>query len=247
MDFLRPLNSRHVLAAVTVGLVAAAFGGACAAQDERGAMSQGGYQGPYLSWSGKRAPTPDAAPVSPAQDDAADLTEARYAPAPDYMPSGAGTQAARYVQQSGDASAGDASESRYAAASYAAAQPQAAPPPLAEPRFAAAAPVPAVAPQIAPAPQPAVAYVQPAGAPSQPAQAQPPQAQPAQGTTGVRFYSLHRAYGLSPDPDPAPTEGHTVLIAPDPGASAHDDGQVDQDGDGDGKPAAHGDGQSGDN
>lgn len=248
MDFLRPLNSRHVLAAATVGLLAAAFGGACAAQDERGAMSQSAYQGPYLSWAGKRAPAPDAAPVSAAQEDAADLTEARYAPAPNYVPSGAAAQAPRYAPPPSEASSGDASESRYAAASYAPQPPaEAAPPP---------APAPEPVAEPAPAPQPAAAYVQPSSAPVQPAQAEPA-AQPGQGTTGVRFYSLHRAYGMSPDPIPAPTEGHTVLIAaPDHGTAAQGDGQgADQDqdgaGDGDGKPAAHGDGpgggQSGDN
>ena len=257
MDFLRPITSRHVLAAATAGLLVAAFGGACAAQDERGAMSQGGYQGPYLTWSGKQAMSP-AASVSAAQEDAADLTEARYAPAPNYTPSGAGAPAARYAPQGSDASSSDASESRYAAASYAPpAQQEAAPPPAAK-RSAPAddfAPPPEEAapePSTAPEPQPAAAYAQPSAAPAQPAQAQP-----AEGTTGVHFYSLHRAYGMSPDPIPAPTEGHTVLIAPaDDGTAAQGDGQAggdqDQDGagDGDGKPAAHGDGsggQSGDN
>jgi len=72
--------------------------------------------------------------------------------------------------------------------------------------------------------------------------------------TSVRFYSLHRAYGLSPDPIPAPTEGHTVLIGPpDQGAAdkAQDQGAgADQDGGDGGKSAAHGDagdGQNGDN
>jgi hypothetical protein len=246
MDFLRPINSRHVLAAATVGLLAAAFGGACAAQDERGAMSQGGYQGPYLSWSGKQATAPAAAPVSAAQEDAGDLTEARYAPAPNYTPSGAVAQAPRYASPAGGEPSSDVSESRYAPASYAAPQQQDAPPPE-RPATAAFAPpsAPAPEPVAAPAPQPAAAFAQPASAPAQ--------AQPAQGTTGVHFYSLHRAYGMSPDPIPAPSEGHTVLIAPpDPGPDAQGDGQgggdQDQDGagDGDGKPAAHGDGSGGD-
>jgi hypothetical protein len=259
MDFLRPITSRHVLAAATAGLLVAAFGGACAAQDERGAMSQGGYQGPYLNWSGKQAMAPAPAPVSAAQEDAADLTEARYAPAPNYTPSGAGAPASRYASQASDASSSDASESRYAAASYAPPPQQEAPPPPAAQRSAPADDFPlppeaAPEPSAAPAPQPAAAYAQPSAAPAQPAQAQP-----AEGTTGVHFYSLHRAYGMSPDPIPAPTEGHTVLIAPaDNGTAAQGDGQAggdqDQDGagDDDGKPAAHGDGsggggQSGDN
>jgi hypothetical protein len=255
MDFLRPITSRHVLAAATAGLVVAAFGGACAAQDERGAMSQGAYQGPYLTWSGKQATVPAAAPASAAQEDAADLTEARYAPAPNYTPSGAGAPVSRYASQGSDASSSDVSESRYATARYVAPQPQDAPPPERQPAVEAFAPPPAPAPiaapapepVAAPAPQPAAAYAQPSAAPIQPAQAQP-----AEGTTGVHFYSLHRAYGMSPDPIPAPTEGHTVLIAaPDNGTAAQGDGQggdQDQDGagDGDGKPAAHGDGSGGD-
>src|ERR1700722_4603383 len=161
MDFLRPITSRHVLAAATAGLLVAAFGGACAAQDERGAMSQGGYQGPYLTWSGKQAMSP-AASVSAAQEDAADLTEARYAPAPNYTPSGAGAPAARYAPQGSDASSSDASESRYAAASYAPPPQEEAAPPAAR-RSAPAddlfAPPPeaAPAPPAAPAPQPAAA------------------------------------------------------------------------------------------
>ena len=58
-----------------IGFGLAGLGGACAAQDERGAMSQAAYHGPYLSWSGKQAMAP-AAPVAAAQEDAADLTEA---------------------------------------------------------------------------------------------------------------------------------------------------------------------------
>ena len=58
----------------------------------------------------------------------------------------------------------------------------------------------------------------------------------------MRLYSLHRAYGMSPDPIPAPTEGHTVLIGPpDHGAAADQgqDGDADQDqADGGGKHAA---------
>ena len=72
----------------------------------------------------------------------------------------------------------------------------------------------------------------------------------------MRFYSLHRAYGMTPDPIPESTQGHTVLIGPpDNGPAAHDQDQGgDQDQDGasdDKKAAAHGDGagdkQSGDN
>jgi hypothetical protein len=70
----------------------------------------------------------------------------------------------------------------------------------------------------------------------------------------VRFYSLHREYGMTPDPIPQSTEDHTVLVGPpDNGPAAHDQGgDQDQDGAGDDdKAAGHGDGagdkQSGDN
>ena len=43
--------------------------------------------------------------------------------------------------------------------------------------------------------------------------------------TGVHFYSLHREYGLTPDPDPTPTDRPLVLIGPptDQSAAQHDD------------------------
>jgi hypothetical protein len=76
--------------------------------------------------------------------------------------------------------------------------------------------------------------------PQQTAQSQQPDSQPgdnaptgplAQGDgyqgppTGVHFYSLHREYGLTPDPDPAPTDRPLVLIGPptDQSAAQHDD------------------------
>ncbi len=78
----------------------------------------------------------------------------------------------------------------------------------------------------------------------------------------MRFYSLHRAYGMSPDPVEALAQRPMVLIGPpDHGAAARtridgdqdpsQDGDADQDGGDGGKPAVHGhaasDGQSGDN
>jgi hypothetical protein len=286
MDFLRPMTVRNALAAATALCVAAGFGAAGHAQDERGAVSQGGYAGPYLTWAGKQ---PAAAPPS-------ELTEARYAPAPDYAPS-------RYVPQSPRSEppparpsgplVSDAPPARYASATYApqpqsappseapparyasathAPQPQPAPPPVAPATAAAPSPdqgddgapdlfpppepAPAqAAPAHALAPAPATKNAQPAAAPApvQPAQAQSAAQRPAQGTTGVRLYSLHRAYGMSPDPIPEPTEGHTVLIAaPDHSSAAADQGDDgDQEQDDGRKHAAHGDdagdGPSGDN
>jgi hypothetical protein len=275
MDFLRPMTVQTALAAATALCVAAGFGAACQAQDERGAVSQAGYGGPYLTWAGKQ---PAAAPPS-------ELTEARYAPAPDYAPSRYVPQSPRSEPPLAPVSAAPVSEpppARYTSATYApqpqsappvryatyAPRPQPAPPPVVpaaaapptdaaedgapdlfpppEPAPAQAAP----APTHALAPPPAANYAQPAAAP---APAQQAQAQgPAQGSTGVRLYSLHRAYGMSPDPIPEPTEGHTVLIAaPDHAAAADRDQDSDQDQDDGGRHAAHGDdagdGQSGDN
>lgn len=262
MDFLRRISLRHGLAAATAILAAAGFGAACQAQDDRGQLSQDGYHGPYLAWSGKKAP--EAPPPS-------DLAEARYAPAPDYAPGA-------YVPQSprSDAPPLNDAAPHYIPASYAPA-PQSAPaaqrhaaafaPPAPQPAQAAPAPVAAPSPpttegasELFPPPEPPAAQAAPAPA-AAPSPAHPAQASaqgPAEGPTSVRFYSLHRDYGMAPDPIPAPTEGHTVLIGPpDHGAAAADQAQdQSQDGDADqdqagGKSAAHGDaaddGQNGDN
>src|SRR6185312_15066227 len=255
MDFLWRINSRHVLAVCAASLLAAGLGGACAAQDEGGAVTRAGYHGAYLDWSGKKPPGPETAPASPAQDDAADLTEARYAPAPDYDPG-------RYAPQpSRSAPAADASESRYAS-SPSAPEPRPAPAPSPAAYSAPAPYAPPRAPaEAAPAPRPAPAAVQAsAPAPASPVNifdepANPPAAaEHAESTVGGRFYSVDREYGLKPDPIPEPTAGHTVLIAPDPAAGAddHGDGDDDQNGVAGGdKPSAHGDkgagGQSRDN
>ena len=150
MDFLRPRLARHVLAVTTIGFGLAGLGGACAAQDERGAMSQAAYHGPYLSWSGKKAQAPAPDP---------DLAEARYAPAPNYDPGAAAPQAPRYA-----APANAGPESRYGSAqSEAQPEPRHSASPSAEayssPRGLCAPPAPqsAAAPPPAPAPVPAPA------------------------------------------------------------------------------------------
>jgi hypothetical protein len=70
-----------------------------------------------------------------------------------------------------------------------------------------------------------------------PAQASaPPAAQASAMTQGARFYSLHRDYGLTPDPDPAPTGNPLVLVGPPTGplggggAGASDEGASDDSG-----------------
>jgi hypothetical protein len=164
----------------------------------------------------------------------ADLAEASYAPAPNYAPSS-------YVPQAPRNSPAPAAP-----------RPAAAPWPPAGGASDLFPPAPPAAAQAAPA-----AAAQPPSAPSHVATAAAPvSAAAAEGTTSVRFYSLHRAYGMSPDPIPAPTAGHTVLIGPpDRGAAAQDQNQdQSQDGDagqGGGKSTAPGDapgdGQTGDN
>jgi Meckel syndrome type 1 protein len=54
-------------------------------------------------------------------------------------------------------------------------------------------------------------------APAQAASAPPPAAQASATTQGARFYSLHRDYGLTPDPDPAPADRPLVLVGPPTG------------------------------
>lgn len=75
--------------------------------------------------------------------------------------------------------------------------------------------------------------------------APPPQAQAAaspaaaSAPTGVHFYSLHRAYGMAPDPIAAPTDHPMVLIGPpdNPPQQSQDDAQ-------DGQPKADRNGAS---
>jgi hypothetical protein len=94
---------------------------------------------------------------------------------------------------------------------------------------------PPASPQIAPppaAPPGAQAMsTPPAGppAPSQAASAAPSAQADASTQLGVRFYSLHRDFGLTPDPDPTPTDHPMVLVGPPTGpqtggAGASDDG-----------------------
>jgi len=90
---------------------------------------------------------------------------------------------------------------------------------------APASPVAARAPQAAASPQPPAAESQPmALAASQPA---PPAPSPP---VGVRYYSVMRDYGMSPDPVPTPTDRPMVLIGPPADAPpSHGDGADDSD------------------
>ena len=74
---------------------------------------------------------------------------------------------------------------------------------------------------------------------------------------GVRFYSLHREYGITPDPVPTPQDRPMVLIGPPdnaPAQSASPDGAGGDDEDGatssdssSGAPASHSAGGQGAN
>ena len=81
-------------------------------------------------------------------------------------------------------------------------------------------PAPALTPQTPPAPRPANLY----DTPGPQAAAQPAPARLASASaTGAptRFYSLHREYGMTPDPTPAQTSApRYVLIGPPDGAAS---------------------------
>src|SRR5579871_1225730 len=110
--------------------------------------------------------------------------------------------------------------------------PRFSPPP--PPAQAYAPPPPSYAPPQRPLAPPPSTYAPPQPAPVVAAAAQPPgpAAQAAASApSSVRYYSLHRAYGLAPDPDPKPTNRPLVLIGPLP--AERDDGDAsDDNGDG---------------
>lgn len=101
-----------------------------------------------------------------------------------------------------------------------AAAPERAEPPPAAPARVEPAPAPAVTPQTPVAPRPANLY----DTPGPQAAAQPAPARLASASaTGAptRFYSLHREYGMTPDPTPAQTSApRYVLIGPPDGAAS---------------------------
>jgi hypothetical protein len=123
--------------------------------------------------------------------------------------------------------------------------PESAPPPVERDPAPESAPPPRR--MVRADPEPAPRDMAAEAAPLTPAFAPAVPAAPASSTqTGPRFYSLHRAYGLTPDPIPVPAQRPTVLVGPpdryaEPGrddAGADDDAPA--------KPAAHGDGQGAD-
>jgi hypothetical protein len=322
MDFHRPIAWRALLATATVGLAAAGFGGACAAQDGRDGAS-GPYESRYLTWTGKVEHTPrpyaGSGPqaTSPNEDTSppvAPRVPSRYAFDDDWAPSTYNLERrpSAVAATAPPAQAYSAPATRMSAPEAPTSAEMRVPPPPAEeaaemrpaPRpveeAAELRPAPPPAEQAAemrPAPPPApqasasepnelfpsyasdgdadaspasadhsatAARAAPArarayglsasqSAPSAEATAEPPPAVAQQavnvspaahtgGDTGVRFYSVHRQYGMAPDRIPEPTEGHTVLIGPPDHASAADDGaHDDSQGDADADQADEGD------
>lgn len=178
-----------------------------AAGDAVSAPAAGPSQPRFLSWPGKAASSAASAPAqAPAQ-----LPAASSAPAdqPAYR------TLAGYRTAPPSTGAANGWRPVYAAQTQA---PQ------------APAPVQAALPSLAGQPQPAPAsiYAPPRprlvapvqSAPLQTAQVAPrPPANPAQGDERVHFYSLHRQYGLQPDPAPIPPQffSNTADLSEPPG------------------------------
>jgi hypothetical protein len=220
MEFLRPAPTRFLAASAASVIAVVGLAGVCAAQDGSDGLTQAAYHGPFLTWAGKSAP-PAAAPAPPAEYVSPLRAAPMPPPAPEALP--------------------------VAAPSRPVANP--APPPSVMPTPVAlrsthlAPPAPMA---YAPAPTPARVAAKGA-AKDPPAQqlaqaAAAPRAAPPLPPTGVRFYSLHREYGMTPDPIAAPQDRPMVLIGPpdNPPQQSQDDAQ-------DGQKAAHrGDGQGAD-
>ena len=215
---------RPVFATATAAFFVAGFAGVCAAQGTGDAAApQGGYRGPFLSWTGK---TPPAA----------------AAPAPEQTPSEAAPVdvGVTYVVRRRAAPAVEAAPVSYMAPPRPPAV-ESAPPPAAEsaPAPYVAPPAPAHETQRAPLAPAAPAHAAAAAAPVQTADAAAPAGSPK---THVHFYSLHRAYGMTPDPIAMPVKRPMVLVGPpDAAAGESQNGAGDDAADG-GKAAPHSDG-----
>jgi hypothetical protein len=222
MDFPRLVLVRTQLAIAAALLAGAGLAGVSHAQDDRDGLTQtddqrAAYHGPLLSWAGKttpHAPPPRASRAPP---------PAEYAPM-------------RY--QSHRSSDADAKPPRRPMRAPPRADYADEPPPFQPPQRQAP---PRADYADEPAPQPQFRPQRSAPPPPQPqslAQSgRTASASSEDGTTPVRFYSLHRAYGLTPDPIEMPERRPMVLIGPPDHASApsQDDNDASDDGD---KPAA---------
>jgi hypothetical protein len=211
-------------------MVAAGFGGVCAAQPGGDALTQpAAYHGPYLTWASKvdsAAPStqPDIAPSRSAASESEFAAWPAPAPgAPRLHPVAAAVAPAAYVAPA-HVYTPHARQRPAAVAAYVA--PPA--PPIHQARPAQiAASTPPAATEDAPSPVQTLAQNDTAAAPA---------AASASPTTGVHYYSLHREYGLTPDQIATPKDRPMVLIGPpdDPTPQKQDDA------DDNGKSAQHG-------
>jgi hypothetical protein len=220
---------RPVFATATAAVLVAGFASAAVAQDTgESAAPQSGYHGPFLSWAGKSpppttAPAPAPAPAV-ASSDAADTT---------YV---APRRAAPRVEAAPEPASPPPAVAQSEPASYRA--PPTPPAPEAAPPPAVAEPAPTPAPYMAPpAPVHAAAAV---AAPTQSADAATPAGSPK---THVRFYSLHRAYGMTPDPIAMPVKRPMVLVGPADASAGHSQNGAGDDASDGGKAAPHDDGK----
>jgi hypothetical protein len=230
---------RPILATATFAVLFGGFAGVAAAQDA------GGYRGPMLTWTGKspaptEAPAPSPAPAPASSDDGA----ATYA---------VQRHAAPAVEAAPERAPPPPAEPQPAPAAYRPAPTPPVPEASAPPTIAESAPAPT--PYIAPptstkvtrralaaaAPShPVAASAAATAAPIQSADATPPAGSPR---THVRFYSLHRAYGMTPDPIAMPAKRPMVLVGPPDAPASQSQNGADDDATDGGKPAPHSDGQ----
>jgi hypothetical protein len=181
------LPMRTLCGAAALALAAASLAGPGVAQDS-------GYHGPYLSWAGKSipgAPAPAAA-AAPA-----------YAPTPSPAPP-APMQALPM-----------AAPRPPAPPAYSEPLPPPLPPaPAAYVQPAAPAPPPAPVAMAAPTPRPTPPLPPAQSAPQPQALAQNTPPASASAPVHARFYSLHREYGMTPDPVTLPADRPMVLVGP---------------------------------
>jgi ribonuclease E len=196
-------------------VAAVAFGGVCLAQPTGGASTQpAAYDGPYLTWAGKEASAaqpsqPDVAPSRAA------ASESEFAAWPAPAPGAPRLHRAATAAASPAYVAPAHVYTPHARPRPAAVAAYVAPPETRPAQIAVSATSPAAAPAPSPAEAPAQAL----------AQNDTPPAASASSTTGVHYYSLHREYGLTPDPVATPKDRPMVLIGPpdDPTPPKQDD------------------------
>ncbi|HEY2708018.1 MAG TPA: hypothetical protein VGI95_08185 [Caulobacteraceae bacterium] len=217
----RPTHRRFLIAATVSLIGVGGLATVCAAQDGRDGLTQpASYHGPFLSWSGKTsASAPASAPQT--QDDA---QPTRYVAPPRPAPQQYTPPAPQPMRLPEPEPLQPAAPAPQATVTLAPA-PTARQPVALRPAYAArpAVVTTASATPVPPKPKhaPQQLAVQSAPAPVAPAAAAP------SAQTPVHFYSLHREYGMTPDPVATPTDRPMVLIGPADNSSpqSQDDAQ----------------------